>query len=234
MLWQTNRVVLKNIFISRGNMMEKTAKSRKYRLLLIFVLILLPLVSLPIIFIPRAGHFLVSQDALQKSDIIVVLMGSIPDRILEAADLYHQGYAKEIIMVETYMVGHTALVKRGVIVPDQAKLSKLAAVELGVPEKKITIIAGESRSTRDEARYIKDYLQKHLEINTVTLVTSKYHSTRARKIFVQALGSLEHDITLISHPSKYDTFNPDAWWQDREDAISVLLEYLKLIDFYFN
>ncbi|MCD5407356.1 MAG: YdcF family protein [Desulfotomaculum sp.] len=215
-------------------MNKQSTRGVKHRLLWTAALVLIPVAVAALVFIPGAGRFLVSQDNLQKSDIIVVLMGSIPDRVLETADLYHQGYAEEIIMIESFMVGYETLVQRGVSVPGQAKLSKLTAIELGVPEEKISLVPGGARSTKDEAAYIRDYLKKRPDIDSVILVTSKYHSTRAKKIFTKTLGSLDRDITIISSPSKYDTFNPDAWWQNREDAKRVLLEYLKLADFYLN
>ena len=42
------------------------------------------------------GKWLVREDPLQPATAIVVLSGNIPTRALEAAALYHEGYAKEI------------------------------------------------------------------------------------------------------------------------------------------
>jgi hypothetical protein len=49
--------------------------------------------------LPALGSFLVVEDEPQRSDLIVVLMGSGPDRMLGAVDLFRQGYADEIVMV---------------------------------------------------------------------------------------------------------------------------------------
>ena len=56
----------------------------------------------------------------------------------------------------------------------------------------------------------------------------------SEKIFEETLKSLGRDITIISHPSKYDDFNPEKWWQSREDAEKVFLEYVKLLYFYIQ
>ncbi len=42
------------------------------------------------------GNWLVKEDPLQHATAIAVLTGSLPARALEAAELYRQGYAKEI------------------------------------------------------------------------------------------------------------------------------------------
>ncbi len=110
----------------------------------------------------------------------------------------------------------------------------MAAVELGVPENHIIILEYGAFSTQDEAICVRDYLKDREEINSLILVTSKSHSVRSKKIFEKALGALDRDITVISSPSEYDTFNPEQWWRNREDAKAVILEYLKLLNFYLR
>ena len=52
------------------------------------------------VFFRYAGDGIVAVDPPEKGDLIIVLMGSGPDRILGAVDLYEQGYAPCIVMVE--------------------------------------------------------------------------------------------------------------------------------------
>ncbi len=48
------------------------------------------LLFLLIIFIPRAGHLLVVEDSLEERDAIVILMGSLPERVvMEYIKLIH-------------------------------------------------------------------------------------------------------------------------------------------------
>jgi hypothetical protein len=35
-----------------------------------------------------------------------------------------------------------------------------------------------------------------------------------------------------THPTEYDDFNAEKWWQNREDLKRGVLEYLKLMNFY--
>jgi uncharacterized SAM-binding protein YcdF (DUF218 family) len=177
----------------------------------------------------------VISDPLLKSDIIVVLMGSTYDRILQAADLYHEGYANQIILVDSYVEARELAEKRDVQIYGNALISKMAAIDLGIPEKDIATLEGYARSTQDEAEIIMDYLEKNMEIKSINLVTSKYHSARARMIFEKAVRSFDRSIIEIyTTPNKYDSFDTDQWWKDRESFKKVILEYLKLINIYLR
>src|SRR5690348_5954940 len=44
----------------------------------------------------RVGTWLVREDSPRPSNAIVVLSGAMPERALEAAELYHQGLAPEV------------------------------------------------------------------------------------------------------------------------------------------
>jgi uncharacterized SAM-binding protein YcdF (DUF218 family) len=188
--------------------------------------------------IPNLGQWLVAEDDLQASDMIVVLMGSFPDRIyriLQAVDIYNERYSDKLVLVNSYRVGYDIFVERGVeIPPGNAQLSKMAAIDLGVPEENILILEGNAKSTQDEALIIREYIRNNRAIESIILVTSKYHSGRSKKIFRKALSGLDREINIYSSPSKYDPFNASQWWKDREDIKWVVLEYLKLANFYFR
>lgn len=177
----------------------------------------------------NAGRFLVEADKPVSSDLIVVLMGSGPDRILEAVDLYKAGYAKKILMVENNQPGFELLKARHVSIPRDAALAKSIGVQLGVPVGDIIVIPGNALSTADEARCVKGYLNSHQTMKKIILVTSRYHTGRAAKIFRRALGG---EVQIIACPSRYDNFNEKAWWKSREDAKYVISEYTKLLAFY--
>jgi uncharacterized SAM-binding protein YcdF (DUF218 family) len=185
--------------------------------------------------IPNLGQWLVAEDDLQTSDMIVVLMGSVTDRILQAVDIYNERYSDKLVLVNSYRFDYDIFVERGVeIPPGNAQLSKMAAIDLGVPEENILILEGNAKSTQDEALIIREYIRNNKKIESIILVTSKYHSGRAKKIFRKALSGLDREISIYSSPSKYDPFNASQWWKNREDIKWVVLEYLKLANFYFR
>lgn len=46
------------------------------------------------------------------------------------------------------------------------------------------------------------------------------------------MNSIDKEINVLSCPTEYDDFNAEKWWQNREDLIHGVLEYLKLMHFY--
>jgi uncharacterized SAM-binding protein YcdF (DUF218 family) len=57
---------------------------------------------------------------------------------------------------------------------------------------------------------------------SILLITSKWHSKRAYLTFRSALKN--DGIKIVIQPSKYDTFRPDVWWKNRNDAKLVFDE----------
>jgi len=194
------------------------------------IIILLALLA---VFFRYAGVGIVTSDAPEKADVIIVLMGSGPDRILGAVDLYEQGYAPYIVMVENWQPGYELLESRGVSLPRDAELAASVGVQLGVPEETFIILPGDARSTQDEALIVTRYLKEQQpEVDKVIVVSSKFHSKRSAKLFRWALAGSGQDVTVLSCPTPYDTFNAAAWWHSREDAKRVVTEYSKLVNFY--
>lgn len=199
---------------------------------LIALLIIIGLLMLTRLSLPSLGRFLVAEDQPRQSDIIVLLMGSGPDRMLGAVDLSKAGYGDKIIMVRNMVRGYDLVVSKGVKIPHDTEIAKTVAVQLGVPQDKVVILPGDALSTQDEARQVRDYLRDHKDIDSMIMVTSKYHSGRAKKIFVKAMSSLEREVRVISCPSPYDDFDAEHWWQSREDLKRGVQEYAKLFTFY--
>jgi uncharacterized SAM-binding protein YcdF (DUF218 family) len=207
---------------------------KKLKRLFITLAIILAVLLLCRLSLPSLGAFLISQDEPQPSDIIVLLMGSGPDRMLGAVDLYEAGYADHIVMVRNMVRGYDLVVSQGVSIPHDTDIAKEVAAQLGVPEEKITVLPGDALSTQDEAVQVRKYLKSEPDIDSLIIVTSKSHSGRAKKIFVKAMNSIDREIRVISCPTQYDDFNTESWWQNREDLKRGALEYLKLFHFYLR
>ena len=204
---------------------------KKLKRLFISLAIILAVLLLCRLSLPSLGAFLVADEEPQTSDIILVLMGSGPDRMLGAVELYQSGYADEIVMVRNMVRGYDLVVSQGVNIPHDTDIAREVAVQLGVPEEKIIVLPGEALSTQDDAIQVREYLKSEADIDSLIIVTSKSHSGRAKKIFVKAMDSLDREIRVTSCPTKYDDFNSERWWQNREDLKRVALEYLKLLHF---
>lgn len=175
-----------------------------------------------------AGHALIVTDAPAPADAIVVLTGSYPDRILEAAALYREGWAPRLILCrEPENAGFRKLAALGVRVPRLFELNRSVAEQLGVPPAAITVLDRPAGSTTSEAEVVLAYARAH-DLRTILLVTSKYHSARAARIYRHRAGDA---VRILSRPARDDPFDPDAWWRDRASARRVAIEYQKLLAF---
>jgi len=177
-----------------------------------------------------AGRLLVVADPLPpRADAIVILAGSVPDRTLEAADLYRASLAPRVVVTrERLPRGQATLRARGVRLPESDELTVTALHELGVPPGAIVVLRRRAASTESEARTIARWACAH-RLRRLIVVTSRAHSRRARLILRQALGP---GIALAMRPSRYDTFAPARWWHVRRDAKLILSEYEKLANYW--
>lgn len=75
--------------------MSKLMSMFSHKKLIVFLLLVLSLVLAGIFFIPFAVRYVIQCD-----DVNVGLMGSVPERSIHASDLYPQGIAARIILVE--------------------------------------------------------------------------------------------------------------------------------------
>ena len=214
--------------------MKECSKFRGKKILSVLGVLLAFFIIAGIFMVPKLGQWLVVEDELQESDLILVLMGSVYDRILEAVDLYNEGYSDKVVLINSYLAAKDVIINRGIKVYGDTMLSKMAAIDLGIPEEDVLILEGNSRSTNDEAMTIREYVRNNKEIKSIILVTSKFHSGRAKKIFKKALSVLDREIDIYCSPSKYDPSNVNHWWRNREDFEWVVFEYLKLANFYFR
>jgi uncharacterized SAM-binding protein YcdF (DUF218 family) len=179
-----------------------------------------------------AGRFLVVADPLPRSaDAIVVLAGSIPDRVLEAADLYRAGVAPRVVVTrEQLRRAEAVLHARGVILAESDQETLAALHRLGVPEGATRRLVRRNTSTESEAATIARWACRH-RLRRLVAVTSRAHTRRARLILARALGPR---VALAVRPSRYDRFRAGRWWRNRRDAKTVLDEYEKLAHFWLR
>ncbi|MDX2169572.1 MAG: YdcF family protein [Deltaproteobacteria bacterium] len=177
-----------------------------------------------------AGEALVESDPLTPVDAIVVLTGSYPDRILEAAALYREGAAPRLILCrEPENAGFRRLAELGVRVPRLYELNRSIAEQLGVPADAISVLDRPAGSTYSEAEVALEYAQAR-GYRSLLVVTSKYHSARAGRIYRFLAGN---QIRILVRPARDDDFQASTWWQDRVSTRRVVIEYQKLLAFLF-
>lgn len=174
----------------------------------------------------HAGNALVVSDPLpERADAIVVLAGSPPERVLDAADLYAAGIAPRIVLTrERHRAELDALARRGVTIPESHEVAAEALVRLGVPRDALVILPPRTDSTAAEAVVVATWACRS-GMGSLVVVTSPAHTRRSRTIFRRALGD---GVALAVRPASAAAFPAARWWRDRHAAKIVAFEWQKL------
>jgi uncharacterized SAM-binding protein YcdF (DUF218 family) len=200
---------------------------RLFRLLLVLMFLGLGLYLGGPFLLRALGHYLITSHPLVKADLVVVLSGEPFLCVPEAARIYHEGLAPEILLPNRSRPrGQEDLFRLGIRYPDAQEISLTLLEALRVPKQAVHTLEERSDSTQMEMRAVSRFLASR-PVRTLIVVTSKAHSTRAYKIFAAGLG---HKIRVLMRPVPADPLDPDRWWEDRQDLQQVLHEYEALLD----
>jgi uncharacterized SAM-binding protein YcdF (DUF218 family) len=82
----------------------------------------------------------------------------------------------------------------------------------------------ECASTRDEAEALATFLRTEPWAR-VAVVTTNYHTRRARRVFRHELGNLQHQVRFVGVPT--ESFSEDNWWKSRDGFLVYLNELFK-------
>jgi uncharacterized SAM-binding protein YcdF (DUF218 family) len=169
-----------------------------------------------------AGEELVVEDALEKSDAIIMLSDDnfYADRATRAAELYRQNLAPMVVA-------------SGIRLRPYAGISELMThdlIERGVPKEHIIPFPQGADNTREEADALKTMvLQKGWK--RVIIVTSNYHTRRARLIFRKVFPS---DIKVEMASARDGDFDPANWYEHRRAVKRFWREVLGLVQAHWE
>jgi uncharacterized SAM-binding protein YcdF (DUF218 family) len=151
-----------------------------------------------------SGETWVVEDPLDRADAIIVLSDDnfYADRATRAADLYRHGMAPIVVASGRRLRPYAGI----------AELMEHDLIERGVPKDKIVRISHNAENTREEAQALA---QQALERKwrSVIVVTSNYHTRRARYIFLHVFPAQTQ--VRVSGAQDGD-FDPQHWWQSRK------------------
>lgn len=200
----------------------------------ILALLVIQVIAARYTILKAIGEYLVLQQQIPERADLIVIPANWDDTIVRvrgAVDLYRGEVAHKIFVPRmAQMEGAEEIKRLGVPVPENRDVVVAILQGLGVPLSAIETTAQEVEDTWDEARETRGVVEK-MGYKVVLLVTSKYHSRRAALIFQDAL---KERAKVISLPSPYDPSEPSSWWTRNEDAKRVVMEYAKLIVYYWR
>jgi uncharacterized SAM-binding protein YcdF (DUF218 family) len=157
---------------------------------------------------------LVVQDDVHQADAIVIIGGDHkPERIERAVELYRGGYAPVVV------ISAGTIVQEGSTLVPEAEVMRRQALALGLPEEAI-LLETRSQSTIENAQHSREFCRERGN-DLILLVTSAYHSRRARRIFRETLGP---DLAVSVQPAPQG-HHPLLWWLYPDQAAVVFYEY---------
>lgn len=225
----TNEIILNDSNLSKPAKSARTYDFVAHLLRIFAVLGALALFALSagLAFLLGVGHWLVKEDSLQKATAIAVLSGNFPARALEAATLYHNGYATEIWLTRPGTQSEE-LAELGIHYPSEADFNYQVLRRQGVPAKAIHVLDSPVINTQDELEVIGSALRQK-NTATVIVVTNKAHTRRVHELWNRLDSSSGK---IIVHAISKDDFQPSAWWTRTDDTHQVIHEIFGMINLW--
>jgi uncharacterized SAM-binding protein YcdF (DUF218 family) len=164
-----------------------------------------------------AAETWIVEDTLDKADALIVLSDDnfYADRATRAAELFREGKAPLIVAS-----GRRLRPNAGI-----AELMEHDLVERGVPRDKILRFTHDADSTREEAEALLKLVKTRKWRKTI-VVTSNYHTRRARYIFHRVFPQ---DIEVRVASARDGDFDPQRWWEKRKSTKELMQEFAGMV-----
>lgn len=160
----------------------------------------------------------VVEDSLRNSDAILLLGDDnfYADRATRAAELFRQGFAPLVVAS-----GRRLRPDFGI-----AGLMTHDLIERGVPKDRIIPFPHDADSTVEEAEALEP-LAVQKKWRNVIVVTSNYHTRRARYIFRRVFPASINVVVASAHDGD---FEPSDWYDQRRSVKRFLWEVESMLD----
>lgn len=153
------------------------------------------------------------------SDALVVLLGRVDHRPARAAELYREGLAPLVLLGTS--TDDSAKVSLG-----ETGLTREVLIRLGVPPEAIRDLPGVVTSTRDESLRVREFARSH-PLRRVTVVTTAYHTARARWIFRKTLAGTGIEVRMAA--ARAPSYDETDWFETDEGLADYFNEALKTL-----
>ncbi len=170
------------------------------------------------VFLLKSGKLLVAKN--QGEDPVkwaVVLAGEEKDmeRTQEAWTLFQEGRFENLILSgpRVFRTHH------------ESEFSAEFLVSKGFPKDRIFQLPNEATSTAEEAVVLMQQARL-LEIDTLLIITSDFHSARAQRIFNKLSGG---NPVIRFHGATTNYFDAKAWWSSRQSTETWVIEWIKTL-----
>ncbi len=180
-----------------------------------------------------AARALMVETDLLHADALVVLGGSATyvERTRRAAELFRQGRAPVIILTnDNQRGGWSSAEQRNPFFVERA-VDELQRA--GVPAERIEVLPQTVSGTYEEALLLRQHASTR-GLRSVLVVTSAYHSRRARLTLCRVFAESGIQVGLATAAPGQQTPRPMLWWLDARGWSMVAGEYVKLIYYWWQ
>jgi uncharacterized SAM-binding protein YcdF (DUF218 family) len=174
----------------------------------------------------RLGPWLVVNEPLARSDVIFVTDGQTPQRELEGAALFLEGWAPRVALTLP-RDPVTEEVRRLAGEPPPQELASRILRRRGVPDAAIVRLDRTVENTREELQADFDYARVH-GFRRVIIVSSPYHTRRIRVIWGSRFAG---DIPAVVRVTRYEPVDPARWWRSRRSLEAIAHEVFGIANF---
>jgi vancomycin permeability regulator SanA len=159
-----------------------------------------------------AGNFWVVDESPETSDAIVILSDDDYDavRASRAADLFKASWAPRIVASGRFLRPYASI----------AELMQHDLNDRGVPESAVVRLPNRARNTLEEAGAVSTLLTSR-GWKKILVVTSNYHTRRARFIYERVLAP-GTQLRVVAAPDP--AYDPNSWWRTREGLKTFFYE----------
>ena len=163
-----------------------------------------------------AGESWVVEDPLQQSDALLLLGDDnfFADRATRASELYRQKLAPVVVAS-----GRRLRPSAGI-----AELMEHDLIERGVPKERILRFPHDGDNTHEEAVALRSLVTEK-NWRSVIVVTSNYHTRRARYIFQRVFPE---SVTVRVASARDGEFDPEHWWENRKSLKEFIRELVAM------
>jgi hypothetical protein len=170
----------------------------------------------------RAADLWIVSDPLTPADVAVVLGGGLDVRPFVAAELYHKGLVKKVLVSQVADTRVTAIgVERG-----HTETNREVLLKLGVPADAIETFGSSNKNTKDEAFALLEWAQRHAS-RALMIPAGIFEARRVRWTFRHEFAGQPIRIEVPSFdPPQYTRAN---WWTTEFGIIAFQNEILKFI-----
>jgi hypothetical protein len=201
-----------------------TRRRRLQRLsiLLVAALVLATIASRPPL-LRAAGHMLVTDQAVDRADVIVLAVDSAGAGVLEAADLVRAGVSSRVAVFEDPPDAvDEEFIRRGAPYEDGAERSERQLRSLGITAVERI---GRASGSEEEAVRLPEWCTRE-NLTTVVVVTTPDHSHRLYRMLRRSMAG--HRTVVKVRMARHATFDPESWWRTRGGLRIGIIELQKL------